>query len=134
MKHKHRWKSKTKHILETFDYRHTKIFVKEPTPKIWKTLRKLSRQEIRIATGLITGHNTLQKHLVKMKLADFDSPYCEQCLEDIEETTVHYLGECMSYCNVRYDIFGKQFLSLTEIKNTGINQILRFVRQTKRQL
>ena len=56
------------------------IFIKEPTPNIWKVLKKLSRQEIRIITGLITGHNTLQKHLVKMKLADFDWPYWEQCL------------------------------------------------------
>ena len=37
-KHKRRWQSKTKHILETHDYSHTKIFIKEPNAKIWKTL------------------------------------------------------------------------------------------------
>ena len=132
VKHKVRWKSKTKHILETFDYKHTKIFIKEPTPNIWKVLKKLSRQEIRIITGLITGHNTLQKHLVKMKLADFDSPYCEQCLEDAEETTLHFVGQCIKYCTTRYEVFGKHFLDERDLRNAKISQILRFVKASKR--
>ena len=134
VKHRVRWKSKTKHILETYDYKHTKKFIKEPTPNIWKVLKKLSRQEMRIITGLITGHNTLQKHLVKMKVADFDSPYCEQCLEDVEETTTHFLGQCIKYCNIRHEIFGKQFLSQKELKTARISQILKFVRVSKRLL
>lgn len=133
-KHKHRWKSKTKHILEPFDYKHTKMFIREPTPRIWKKLRNLSREEIRICTGLITGHNTLQKHMFKMKMVDFETPFCEQCLEDEEETTAHFLGKCIKYCRLRFDIFGRQFLSEEQIRNTKISRILKFVKASGRQL
>ena len=105
-----------------------------PDAKIWKTLMKLSRQEIRICTGLITGHNTLMKHLVRMKMADFDSPYCENCLEDVEETTYHFVAQCSRFCETRHSVFGKLFLTWNELKSTSINKILKFVRVSKRQL
>ena len=131
-KHKHRWKSKRKHILEKYEYKETKIFLPEPAGRIWKQLKNLTRREARISTAMITGHSLLQKHMVRMKKADF--PDCEQCMEWEEETPVHFLCECMAYCTIRYNIFGKQFLNPKELKSLRLKQILRFVSASGRQL
>ena len=131
-KHKHRWKSKRKHILEKYEYKETKIFLPEPAGRIWKQLKNLTRREARICTAMITGHSLLQKHMVRMKKADF--PDCEQCMEWEEETPVHFICECMAYCSIRYNIFGKQFLNPKELKSLRLKQILRFVSASGRQL
>ena len=70
-KNKHRWKSKRKHILEKFEYKETKVFLPEPTGRIWKQMKNMTRREARICTTMITGHGLLQKHLYRMKKADF---------------------------------------------------------------
>ena len=88
---------------------------------------------MRVYTGLITGHNRLQKHMHRMNMLDFDSPFCEKCLEDVEETTTHFLGQCIAHCNTRFQIFGKQ-LSIQQLRNTNINKICKFVKATGRQL
>ena len=126
--------SKTKHILELYNYTHTKKFIKEPNPRMWKKIMNLSREQMRVYTGLITGHNRLQKHMHRMNMLDFESPFCEKCLEDVEETTVHFLGQCIAYCNTRFQIFGTQFLSIQQLRNTSINRIFKFVKATGRQL
>ena len=131
-KHKHRWKSKRKHILEKFEYKETKVFLPEPTGKIWRQLRNLSRREARICTAIVTGHSLLQKHLYRMKKADF--PDCEECMEWEEETSVHFLCECMAYCTIRFEIFGKQFLEPKDLKTMRLKQILRFVSASGREL
>ena len=97
-----------------------------------ETVKNLTRREARICTAMITGHSLLQKHMVRMKKADF--PYCEQCMEWEEETSVHCLCECMAYCSIRYNIFGKQFLNPKELKSLRLKQILRFVSASGRQL
>ena len=131
-KHKHRWKSKRKHILEKFEYKETKVFLPEPTGRIWRQLRNLSRREARICTAIVTGHSLLQKHLYRMKKADF--PDCEECMEWEEETSVHFLCECMAYCTIRFEIFGKQFLEPKDLKTMRLKQILRFVSASGREL
>ena len=131
-KHKHRWKSKKKHILEKYEYKETKTFLPEPTGKVWKQMKNLTRREIRQSTAMITGHSLLQKHMARMKKADF--PDCEQCMEWEEETPEHFLCDCMAYCSIRLEIFGKQFLSKKELKDLKIKQILRFVSASGRQL
>ena len=131
-KHKHRWKSKRKHILEKFEYKETKVFLPEPTGRIWKQMKNMTRREARICTAMITGHGLLQKHLYRMKKADF--PDCEECMEWEEETTVHFLCECMAYCAIRFEIFGKQFLDTKDLKTLRLKQILRFVSASGRQL
>ncbi|XP_063375457.1 uncharacterized protein LOC134663070 [Cydia amplana] len=66
-------------ILPELNYKLTKILLKTP------------RQQLRKIIGLITGHNTLNKHLHNM--GKTDSPLCRACMEE-EETTKHILLEC----------------------------------------
>jgi len=51
----------------------------------------LSRADLRILTGLLTGHADLKRHLTLMQIQT--DAVCPLCQED-EETVLHLLGEC----------------------------------------
>jgi hypothetical protein len=50
-----------------------------------------NRTQSRAVTGLLTGHNTLRRHLHLLGL--LDSPLCRRCAVK-EETSAHILCEC----------------------------------------
>ncbi|KAJ8978715.1 hypothetical protein NQ317_015963 [Molorchus minor] len=51
----------------------------------------MNRRDIRMVTGLLTGHCHLSRHLQLIGIAE--DPECRWCLED-EETSSHILTEC----------------------------------------
>ena len=54
-------------------------------------LLSFNRTQSRVVFGLLTGHNTLRRHLYIMKLCN--NPICRKCGTE-EETSVHILCEC----------------------------------------
>ena len=58
-----------------------------------------NRTQSRAVTGLLTGHNTLRRHLYLSGL--LDSPLCRKCGVK-EETSAHVLCECEDLTSIRH--------------------------------
>jgi hypothetical protein len=57
--------------------RHTEGFLEKPSAKEAAELLDLSRNQLRILTGLLTGHCHLIGHLIKLGLVNI--PKCDRC-------------------------------------------------------
>ena len=62
-------------------------------------LLSFNRTQSRAVIGLLTGHNTLKRHLHVMGLSN--NPTCRKC-DNEEETGVHILGECEALASLRH--------------------------------
>ena len=62
------------------------------------------RTQMRVVVGLLTGHNTLRRHLHVMGLSN--DPACRTCGTE-EETSVHILCECEA--SLRHQYLGSFF-------------------------
>jgi hypothetical protein len=58
-----------------------------------------NRTQSRVVTGLLTGHNTLRRHLYLLGL--LDSPLCRGCGVK-KETLAHILCECEALASLRH--------------------------------
>ena len=86
----------------------------------------LSRIQSRAVTGLLTGHNTLRRHLYLLGLTN--SPLCRWC-EAGEETSAHVLCECEALVSRRHVYLGSFFLFFLEpadIKNHNLGVIWNY--------
>jgi len=72
----------------------------------------LSRADLRILTGLLTGHADLNRHLTLMQIRT--DAACPLCQED-EETVLHLLGECSALYAKHLSILGYPYLSYEEL-------------------
>jgi len=75
--------------------------------------------QTRAVIGLLTGHNTLRRHLHVMGLND--NPTCRKCGTE-EETSVHILCECEALASF--------FLDPEDIRVLGMGAIWNFVKGT----
>ena len=66
-----------------------------------------NRTQSRAVIGLLTGHNTLRRHLYLLGL--LDSPLCRRCGVK-EETSAHILCECESLASLKTCVSGLLFL------------------------
>jgi hypothetical protein len=66
-----------------------------------------NRSQSSVVTALLTGHNTLRRHLRLMGLTD--SPICRKCGVQ-EETSAHILCLCESLALIRHAHLGSYFL------------------------
>jgi len=71
----------------------------------------------RAVTGLLTGHNTLRRHLHLPGLSD--SPLCRRCGVE-EETSAHILCECETLASLRHVYLGSFFLEPEDIKSISL--------------
>ena len=62
--------------------------------------------QARVVIGLLTGHNTLRRHLYVMGLSD--NPTCRKC-GTADETSVHILCECEALASLRHTHLGSFF-------------------------
>jgi hypothetical protein len=69
-KHEEHWQS-------VCGQRHTKGFLEKPSAKEAAELLYLSRNQLRILTGLLTGHCHLIGHLIKLELVNISK--CDRC-------------------------------------------------------
>ena len=81
----------------------------------------------RAVTGLLTGHNTLWRHLHLLGL--HDSPLCRKCGVR-EETSAHILCECKALASLRHAHLGSFFLEPEDIRRIGLGAIWTYSRAT----
>jgi hypothetical protein len=81
-----------------------RAFLKDPVPN---KLDIYSRNQLRIMTGLLTGHCHLNRHLNKLGLVN--SPECGRCKE-ASETVTHVLCDCVALATLRFRHLGWHFL------------------------
>jgi len=78
-----------------------------------------NRTQSRAVTGLLTGHNTLRRHLYLLGL--LDSPLCRKYRVG-EETSAHILCECEALASLRHAYLGS-FLEPEDIRSLGLGAI-----------
>jgi len=104
-----------------------------PKAGLWVYLRTQSgyqgkiydfnRTQSRVVTGLLTGHNTLRRHLYLLGL--LDSPLCRKCGVG-EETSSHILCEFEALASLRHVYLGSFFLELEDIRSLGLGAIWNY--------
>jgi len=83
-------------------------------------LLSFNRTQSRDVIGLLTGQNTLRKHLKIMGLSN--NPICRKCGSE-EETSVHILCECGPLTSLRHTYLGSFFLDLEDIRKLSLEAI-----------
>jgi hypothetical protein len=86
-----------------------------------------NRTQSRAVTGLLTGHNTLTRHLHLIGLSD--SPLCRRCGAE-DETSAHILCECEALASLRRVYLGSFCLEPEDIKSVSLGAILNFSKAT----
>jgi hypothetical protein len=86
-----------------------------------------NRKQSREVTGLVTGHNTLSRHLHVMGLTD--SPLCRRCGAE-EETSVDVLSECEALTTLRHAYLGSFFMDPEDIRGLSPGAIWNFIKGT----
>jgi len=69
-------------------------------------LLSFNRTQTRVVIGLLTGYNTLRRHLHIMGLCN--DPMCRKCGTE-EETSVHIVCECEALASLRHAYLGSLF-------------------------
>jgi len=69
--------------------------------RTWELLR-LPRQKLRLATGILTGHSQLNRHLSVMGITS--DPTCNYCEEGLE-TAAHFLCKCSHFVTQHQEIW-----------------------------
>jgi hypothetical protein len=91
-------------------------------------LLSFNRTQIRVVIGLLTGHNTLRRHLHIMGLCS--DPICRKCGAE-EETSVHILCECEVLASLSHAYLGSLFLDPEDIRELGMGAIWNFAKGTE---
>ena len=85
-------------------------------------LLSLNKTQTKVVIGLLTGHNTLRRHLCIMGLDN--DPMCRCGSKELN--SVHILCECKALASLRYTYLGSFFLDPDDIKKLGVGAIWRF--------
>ena len=84
---------------------------------------KVNRTQSRVVIGLLTGHNTLRRHLYIMQLSNTST--CRKCGSK-EETSAHVLYECEAMTSLRHAHLGYFFMDREDIRKLSIGAIWNF--------
>ena len=93
-----------------------------------KVLFQLSRRQLRIVTMFLTGHGIFKEHLYKIGV--ITDKLCRFCQEE-DETATHLFEDCARFEYVRYLLYGKTQISLTEYSKMEFKDIMNYLRRTK---
>lgn len=103
--------------------RQAKLLIGEISLRTSKELLKFSKKQIRIVTGLLTGHCHLNKHLHRIGI--INDPICRLCREE-EESSQHILCQCVRLMTLRHKHFGSAFLEPEEVRLIPVGRVLAF--------
>ena len=103
----------------------TRLLIVEPSPKLAAELVNKTRTDLRLLTGVLTGHCNLNYHM--SKLDSSRSPICTCCEEQVE-TAYHLLCVCPAHARTRLKYLEETFISLESIRAKKLAQILKFLR------
>jgi hypothetical protein len=90
-------------------------------------LLSFNRTQTRVVTGLLTGHNTLRRHLHIMGLCN--DPMCRKCGTE-EDTSVHVLCECEALATLRHVCLSSFFLDPEDMQELGVGAVWNFAKGT----
>jgi hypothetical protein len=90
-------------------------------------LLSFKRTQSRVVIGLLTGHNTLRRHLHIMGLSD--SPLCRKCRAE-EEISAHVLCEYEALVTHRHTYLGSFFLNPEDVRELSLGAIWTFITRT----
>ena len=96
--------------------RQAKQFMQVVNIRLTQYVVRLSRKDLRLLVGLLTGHNTLNRHLTLLRR--IDDPLCPLCKEE-EDTSLHLLGNCCAIAEKRCEFFGRYFLGPGDLRQVG---------------
>jgi hypothetical protein len=96
-----------------------------PNLAIAARLLSFNRTQSRAVIDLLTGHNTLRRHLHVRGLSA--NPTCGKCGTE-EETSVHILCECGALASLRHRYLGSFFLNPEDVRVLGVGAIWNFAK------
>jgi hypothetical protein len=103
--------------------RQARELISGPCPGTRIKLLSLNRNQSRVVTGLLTGHNTLRRHLHLLRLSD--NPLCRKCGVK-EEASVHIRCECEVLAALRYTYLGSFSSEPEDIRSISLGAICSF--------
>jgi hypothetical protein len=107
--------------------RQARELISGPNLAIGARLLSFNRTQSRAVIGLLTGLNTLRRHLHVMGLSK--DPTCRKC--GTEETSVHSLCECEALASNRHRYLGSFFLNSGDIRVQAVGTIWNFAKETR---
>ena len=111
------------HSYLTWSQRQARELIFGPSQGAKTRLLSFNRTQSRVVIDLLTGHNTLRRHLHLMGLTN--SPWIRRCgVED--ETSAHIFCECEAFASLRHVYLGSFFLNPENIKSLSLGAILNF--------
>jgi len=90
----------------------------------------LSRHELCILAGLLTGHVTLNSHLTVMKIQE--DRICSSCSEGEDVTALHFLGSCAATAILRRNLFRAYVMEAQNRCKMCWSSLVRFARASER--
>jgi len=87
-------------------------------------LLSLSKNKLRIMTGLLTGHYHLKGYLLKTGLVY--SPECDRC-KQASKMASHVLCDCVELATLRFRHVGHHFTKPDDFEDISISRILQCV-------
>jgi hypothetical protein len=90
-------------------------------------LLSFNMTQSKVVIGILTGHNTLRRHLYVMGLSN--NPTYRKCGTE-EETSAHSLCECGALASLRHTHLGSFFLDPEDINKLSIGAIWNFGKGT----
>jgi len=91
-------------------------------------LLPFNRTQSRAITGLLTGHNTLRRHLHLLGL--LDSPLCKKCGVKEETSAQSSVNVSLWLASFRHAYLGSFFLEPEDIKSISLGAIWNFTKAT----
>jgi len=105
----------------------TRELISGPNRATGARILSFNRTQSRVVIGLLTGHNTLRRHLHIMGLGN--NATCRKCGTE-EETSVHIQCECEALASLRYTYMGSFFLDPEDIRVIVMGAIWNFAKGT----
>jgi hypothetical protein len=100
----------------------------KPSQSLAADVLRLSRTQIRVVTGLMTGYCNLRKHLYTMGIFK-ENPVCRLCNEE-EETTFHIVFECEVLVRRQFNLLGLINPGEEIPKRNMVNRLLHLIKGT----
>jgi ribonuclease HI len=91
-----------------------------------KDVLELSKGDLRILIGALTGHMSINSFLVKLNLSN--SKFCRFC-NRYEETMIHILCECRVIVIQRLRHFNKDFINAEDIRKHSYRDIVGYIKE-----
>ena len=111
------------------DVRQSRLMMSKPQRNLTKTLLCFSRRKLRLLTFVLSGHAPVNRHLFLMK--QVPDAHCQYCKLELE-TMIHIIVTCPRWSRVRAEIFGSEYLDLSEILDLPWPILLKFIEMTGR--